>query len=359
LSSELGLDKLGFLLPVEDVRISPDFPARVGSSINAATGETMTPRRLYRDTGGREVTGSLASFNTPNYQFTVKPDRAGEGSIALVQFSAGAFSDNNLEPLGRDRTLDVTRAVQRDLQEHGVKLDLERAKVVRADIARNVALSRPVACYAPALTAVGARKRTRKMDFGGTGFVVGNKSWEIGFYDKAQEMVDKGYDSADCPANTLRAEYRSMKFRLTCVQDVDRNVTNLIRGWDTLRPDYNQAMKREVFRPKLEATKEQAPDFNKLAGEVKKTGERRLWQRFKSEAMLMLIVQHMGLEAAKEFAATEFGFDRRTKSGERQIERMNAELDRAAFALSMDRTNEDGDSILALYDELAAAVLGG
>jgi hypothetical protein len=150
-----------------------------------------------------------------------------------------------------------------------------------------------------------------------------------------------------------------MKFRLTCVQDVDRNVTNLIRGWDTLRPDYNQAMKRDVFRPKLEAVKKQAPDFKKLASEVKHTGERRLWQRFKSEAMLMLIVQHMGLEAAKEFAATEFGFDRRTKSGERQIERMNAELDRAAFALSMDRTNEDGDSILALYDELAAAVLGG
>ncbi len=358
MSSELGLDKLTFLLPVDDVRISPDFPARVGSALNAATGETMTPRRLYRDVDGREVTGNIASFNTPNYQFAVKPDRAGEGSVALVQFSAGAFSENNLEPLGRDRTVDVTRAVQRDLKEHGVKLDLEAAKVVRVDIAQNVALSRPVACYAPALTAVGARKRTRKMDFGGTGFVVGNKSWEIGFYDKAQEMRERGHDPADCPPNTLRAEYRSMKLSLTCVRDVDRNVKNLVKGWDSLRADYNQAMKRDVFRPKLEATKKQAPEFKKLATEVKKTGERCLWQRFKSEAMLMLIVQHMGLEAAKDFAATEFGFNSKTDSGSRQIERMHAELDRAAFALSMAGKNEDGDSILALYEELAAAVLG-
>jgi hypothetical protein len=358
LSSELGLDKLGFLLPVEDVRISPDFPARVGSALNAATGETMTPRPLYRDTGGREVTGNIASFNTPNYQFAVKPDRAGTSSVALVQFSAGAFSKNNLEPLGRDRTMEVTRAVQRDLQEHGVKLDLKRAKVVRADIARNVALSRPVACYAPALTAVGARKRTRKMDFGGTGFVVGNKSWEIGFYDKAQEMRERGHEPRDCPPNTLRAEYRSMRFRLTCVENVDRTVSNLVRGWDTLRPDYNQAMKREVFRPKLEATKKQAPDFKKLAGEVTATQTRCLWQRFKSEALLMLMVQDMGLEAAKDFAATQFGFDSKTDSGSRQIERMHAELDRAAFALSMAGENENGDSILGLYEELAAAVLG-
>jgi hypothetical protein len=83
-----------------------------------------------------------------------------------------------------------------------------------------------------------------------------------------------------------------------------------------------------------------------------------LWQRFKSEAMLMLLVQDMGLEAAKEFAATEFGFDSGTKSGKRQIERMHAELERAAFAVQMAGKNENGDQILALYEELSAKILG-
>jgi hypothetical protein len=359
LSSELGLDKLAFLLSAEDVAVSPDFPARVGSSFNAATGETVTPRRLYCDTSGREVTGSVASFNTPNYQFSFSPDRAGNGSICQVHFSAGAFAPNNLEPLDRDRTMEVTRAVQADLQENGVELDLQRAKLYRVDIAKNVVLSRPVACYAPALAAVGANKRTRKMDFGGTGFVVGNKSWQIAFYDKAQEMLEKGHDSADCPANTLRAELRSAKKYVTCVRDTDRTLPNLIRGWDSLEGDYNQAMKKQVFRPKLEAAKKQAPDFKKLAEEVVATPKRQKWQWFKNEAMLMLLVQHMGLEAAKDFAASSFGIDSKTDSGRRQIERMHAELDRAAFAVSMAGTNPDGDSILALYEELAAAILGG
>jgi hypothetical protein len=359
LSSELGLDKLAFLLPEDEVAISPDFPARVGSAVNAATGETVTPRRLYRDTSGREVTGSVASFNTPNYQFSMSPDRAGSGSICQVHFSAGAFSKNNLEPLDRDRTMEVTRAVQADLQENGVELDLRRAQLYRVDIAKNVPLSRPVACYAPALAGVGAKKRTRKQDFGGTGFVVGNKSWQIALYDKAQEMRERGHEPSECPVNTLRAELRSTRIQLTCVRDSQKTVANLIRGWDTLQGDYNQAMKKQVFRPKLEAAKTQAPDFKKLADEVVATPKLRKWQWFKSEAMLMLLVQHMGLEAAKDFAATSFGIDSKTDSGSRQVERMHAELDRAAFALSMAGTNADGDSILALYEELSAAILGG
>jgi hypothetical protein len=318
----------------------------------------MTPRRLYCDTSGREVTGNIASYNTPNFQFGIKPDRAGVGSIALLQFSAGAYSKNNLEPLDRDRTMEVVRRVERDLDERGAKLKLERAKLIRVDIAKNAVLSRPVACYAPALAAAGASKRTRKQDFGGTGFVVGNKSWEIGFYDKGEEMKEKGYEPADCPANSLRAEYRSMSLSLTCVRDCDRTVPNLLKGWKTLETDYNQAMRREVFRPKLEAAKKQAPDFDKLADEVTATQTRFIWQRFKNEAMLMLLVEHMGLEAAKDFAATKFGFDARTKAGRRQIERMHAELERAAFAVKMAGTNENGDLILALYEELSAAILG-
>ncbi len=358
MSSSIGLDKLGFLLPVEDVAVSPDCAARVGSAINAATGESMTPRTLYRDTSGREVVGNIASLNTPNYQFGIKPDRAGSGSLALLQFSAGAFSKNNLEPLDRERTMEILRRVERDLDERGVKLKLERAKLIRVDVAKNVVLSRPVACFAPALAASGASKRTRKLDFGGTGFVVGNKSWEIGFYDKGEEMKEKGYDPAECPVNSLRAELRFMKIHPTCVRDVDRTVPNLLKGWKTLEADYNQAMRREVFRPKLEKAKKQTPDFKQLAGEVKQTGERCLWQRFKSEAMLMLLVEHYGLEGAKNFAATEFGFDASTKAGKRQIERMHAELERAAFAVQMAGKNENGDQILALYEELSAKILG-
>ncbi len=361
MSARIGLDKLCFLLRSSDVTFSPDFPATVEHPVNAATGESTELRTLYM-AGGREVCGKKAHFNTPNYQLGINHDRARvtgakDEARVTVQFSAGAFSDSNLEPLDRDRCADVALAVQQHLAEQGAKLDLEHAALFRLDIARNVRLEHPVACYGPALAAVGARKRVRRMDFGGTGFIVGNKRWEIGFYDKGEQMHELGYDRSKCPENTLRPELRLMKSVLIRQHLGCDSLRGLRDAWPKLKPTYDAFLERDVFRSKSEKNREASVDWELLAQVVNDSDARREWQHFKSLALPVLMVQDMGVEMAKEFAASRFCGDRSSDAGRRQSSRINVELEQAAFALKMHEQTRDGHRISHLYDELKQRVL--
>jgi hypothetical protein len=357
MSARIGLDKLQFLLSAKDVTISPEFPATVEHSVNAATGEARETRVLYR-AGDREVSGRVAHYNTKNYQFAVNQPRTGDDPLCSVQFSAGAFRESNLEPLDGDECIETALAVQKELAEKGVQLDLSAARLVRLDIAQNVELSQPVACYAPALAALGARKRTRKMDFGGTGFIVGNKSWEIGFYDKGEQMKTLGYAPELCPTNTARPELRFMKGRLIKGAFAAETLPELRKAWSELRPVYDGCLRRDVFRAALETRRHASIDFEALAALVCASVERNRWQRFKSEMAMVLMVQDMSVDMAKQFAAVQFGFDAGTESGRRQLDRINAELDSAAFALKMQALDKSGRKAAELYDELKRACLG-
>lgn len=354
--ARLGIDKLAFLLPASDVEISPDFPATIENPVNAATGELLDNRALYV-AGGVPRTGRVAHFNSKNYQFSVNHHRDGSGSVCTVHFSAGAFSKSNLEPLDKDRCMDVTALVQRDLAENGVGLDLSSARVTRVDIAQNVKLSHPVACYAPALAAVGARKRTRKLDFGGTGFVTGNKQWEIGLYDKGAQMRELGYSPDLCPENTIRPELRLMKSRLIKQSLGCSTLPELREAWPELKPVYSSFLERDVFRPKLEACKGASIDWYGLAAYVRDENVARSWHRFKSDGLTLLMVLDLGVDLAKHFVASELGYDAFSVAGRRQIERIHVELDRAAFTLKMQGTTPEGHKVVELYDELKERVL--
>jgi putative lipoic acid-binding regulatory protein len=358
MSPQLGLDKLQFLLPISDVTISPDFPATVENPVNAATGEALAQRVLYR-AGDREVCGRVAHYNTKNYQLAVKHSRTGDYPSVIVQFSAGAFADSNLEPLDGDACMDVAQAVQKDLAEKGVLLDLSAARLLRLDIAQNVQLAHPVACYAPALAALGARKRTRKMDFGGTGFIVGNKSWEIGFYDKGEQMKTLGYAADMRPTNTVRPEVRLMKARLIKGSFTAETLPELRKSWREMKPVYNRFLRRDVFRAALETRKQNSLNLDELASVVRENVERNIFQRFMTDLAHMALVDELGEEGAKIFAATQFGFSRDTKSGCRQIERINANLASAAFALKMQARDTSGRKVAELQRELKQACLGG
>jgi hypothetical protein len=356
--ARIGVDKLQFLLSTQNVTISPDFPATVEHSVNVATGEARETRVLYR-AGDRDVAGRVAHYNTKNYQFAVNQPRTGIDPLCSVQFSAGAFRESNLEPLDGDECMEIALAVQRDLAEKGVQLDLSAARLVRLDIAQNVQLAQPVACYAPALAALGARKRTRKMDFGGTGFIVGNKSWEIGFYDKGAQMKALGYAPELCPVNTARPEVRFMKGRLIKGAFAAETLPELRKSWREMRPVYDGCLRRDVFRAALEKRRHASINFEALAALVCAKQERNRWQKFKSEALLVLMVQDMGVDMAKQFAAVQFGYDPNSESGSRQIERIHAELDSAAFALKLQALGKSGRKAAELYDELKRACLGG
>ncbi len=356
LDTKLGLDKLQFLLRTDEISISPDFPATIHSPRNAATGEELNTRLLYV-AGGTPVTGQRAAFLTNNWQFVISPDRKSDVSFCSVQFSAGAFSKSNLEPLDSDQCFEVARAVEAELAEKGVKLDLSHAKLTRLDIAQNVRLSQPVACYGPALAAVGARKRVRKMDFGGTGFIVGNKSWEAGFYDKGAQMLELGYSPDQCPENTLRPEVRFMKARV--IQDAVScgSLPELRKNWGELKPAYKRFLKRDVFRPKIEANTDASIDFHQLARFVCEGESQRKWQAFQREGMPLFLVLSMGFERAKVYVSEEFEIDGTSDAGKKQLSRIFVQLEKADFALKMQAATTTGQEVKALYRELKRAVL--
>lgn len=352
----LGLDKLQFLIPTGEMRFGSDFAATISNSMDAATGAVKGDRVLYRS-DEREFTGLKAFVNTPNFSLTITPPIQGVESVCTLHFSAGAYAENNLEPLDLERTLHVARNAREELLSLGAEADLEQAQITRMDIARNVALSRPVRCYSPCFMALGTRARVDKADFGGTGFLVGNKTWEIGFYDKGAEMFEKKHAPEECPANTLRPELRFKKAR--AVRDAvgcDRLV-DLPSKWENLREAYKRGLERDVFRSKPEAAIDRSLNFYQMAQEVLDGELDRKWQGFKSQTGVILLVHNMGLEMAKWFVAEKLGYDAETEAGERQLRRIYRELEAADFALKNDGYDEAEQPIRELYKELKREVM--
>lgn len=356
MASQLGIDKLQFLLPVGDISFSPDFPATLHSTFDASTGEASGERLLY-SAGDRDFYARRASLNTDNFNLSIVPHREGAEAVCIIHFSAGAYSDSNLEPLDIEGCMSVARHVESDLRSMGAQMELDKAKLTRLDIARNVELSHPVDCYGPVFAALSCRKKVDKMDFGGTGFLVGNKSWEIGFYDKGAEMEEKGHEKASCPVNTLRPELRlkksaTVRDALSC-----DSLADLPKQWGELSTAYRRHLTRDVFKPKEEAAIDRSLDAYEMAVEVVSGPSVRKWQAFTRHTAPMHLIQEMGLGMAKHFVADNLGFDADTEAGKKQVYRIHRELDRAEFALRNSQVASSGRKVKELHRELRGAVM--
>jgi hypothetical protein len=356
LKPQIGLDKLALLLPTDELGFTPDFPAIVDRPTNAATGELLTDRVLYHTRNGA-VSGKSAYYNCDNFNLTIKPHRESGSSICLVHFSAGAYSDSNLQPLNKDQVSECARHVESDLLAVGLRFPVNKAKITRVDLAKNVELSQPVSCYAPVFQAVGARKRMSKKDFGGTGFLMANTQREICFYDKGEEMREKGHHPAICPANTLRPEVRYMKSRVIRNAIGADTLPQLRSAWENLHGAYLQSLECDVFKPKPEQKIDSSLNAFALAHFILESGSNRPYSAFLSEFGRLGFVRDMGLGMAKEFFASNFGIDADSERGERQLRRINADLEKAHFSLEMQDLTSTGKVIKELYRELKARVM--
>ncbi len=356
MSNKLGVDKIALFLPVPEVQFEPHFPATVQNPVNAATGEPLRHNQLYR-AGGHTITGQKAHYNTKDFQFTIAPDRGGGAANCILQFSAGAFSDSNEVPLDRDRVIECARDARIALSDVGVDFPIDKARLVRLDLAKNIELSHPVASYAPVFQALSTRKSVNKMDFGGTGFVAGNGQRQWAFYDKGEEMHAKGHELAECPINTLRPELRMLKGRVIQSTLGSQTLDGLQSAWETLHAVYNHELERDIFRPKMEEKTEASLDFYQEACFVMDGPSARKWQAFKSDVTPLLLVERFGLDHAKHFVASFLVEDPFSATGKRQVKRMHAELEKADYAIRMGDAAPDGTPLKELYRELRKAVM--
>lgn len=356
----LGLDKLQFYFPAEDVSFTPDFECSVQRPhFNSATGEVGREMELIRVTRERSISGSKAFLNTDNYQFTVKPDWQTGTPICTLAFSAGAFADTNLHPLDKDGAAEAALAVQRDLKARGAAVDLERVMMTRLDVAQNVALDEPVDAYAPLFAAAGGRKRVSKADFGGTGFLLHNTQWELSLYDKRKQMLEKGFDVSLCPENPLRAELRLMKSRV--IRDrlglTASTLPELRENWSALSPALDKALRSQLFRNSAQTYKPSVLDYDRCALVAQDGPTGRKWERFKSLLATGGLITDLGLPGAKNFTARHFA-PGDTPADVRRRQRYAAELDEVAFRLALDgKPPASGRSLLTLYRELEQKLL--
>jgi hypothetical protein len=98
-------------------------------------------------------------------------------------------------------------------------------------------------------------------------------------------------------------------------------------------------------------------DFYEEAKFIMDSAFSRKWQAFKADVGLLVLVERFGLEHIKEFAAFEVVEDMTTPAGKRQVARINAELDQAAFAIQMSDAAPERTPLQELYRELKRAVV--
>ncbi len=356
MSKPIGIDKIAVFLPVADLKIEPHFPAKIHNTENAATGRMTSVNHLFHN-GERNVSGQRATYNTDDFQLTIAPDRGGGAPNCILQWSGRAFSGSNEVPLDCERLSEVASRVKTELQSVGMDFPIDAARLVRCDLAKNVELSQPVAAYTPVFGALQGRKSMDKQDFGGTGFLMGNTQRQVVLYDKGAEMHAKGAPLDECPINTLRPEARLMKGRAVRSALDAETLPDLLRGWEKIPVAYMHSMEQDVFRVKLEKKIGAALDFYQEARFIMDSEFSRKWQAFKSDVGLLMLVDKFGLEFAKQFVAFELVDDSTTVAGKRQIKRMHAELDQAAFAIKMSDTAPDRTPLQQLYAELKKATL--
>ncbi len=356
MSKPIGIDKITLFLPVPELTVEPHFPAKIHNTENAATGCFTSHQQLFFN-GERYVTGQKATFNTDDYQVTIAPDRGGGAPKCIVQWSGRAFAGSNEVPMDSDRVCDVAGRVTRELEDAGLFFPMDKARLVRVDLAKNVELSHPVASYTPVFGALQGRKSMDKQDFGGTGFLMGNTQRQVAFYDKGAEMYAKGMELEECPVNTLRPECRLMRGRVVSAALGVKTLEDLRRGWEKIPGAYVHSMEQDVFRKKMETKIGAALDFYQEAKFIMDSEFLRKWQAFKSDATPMMLVERFGLDFAKQFVAFELVDDPDTPTGKRQIKRMHTELDQAAFAMKISDSSPDCTPLQQLYKELRRAVL--
>jgi hypothetical protein len=356
LSKPIGIDKITLFLPVPELTVEPHFAASIHNTQNAATQEAKSHQQLFWN-GERFVTGQKATFNTDDYQVTIAPDRGGGAPNCIVQWSGRAFAGSNEVPMDKDTVVEVASRVKESLSEAGLIFPMEKARLVRVDLAKNVEMSHPVASYTPVFGALQGRKSMNKQDFGGTGFLMGNTQRQVVLYDKGAEMHAKGIELDECPVNTLRPECRLMKGRVVRDTLGVETLEDLRRGWEKIPSAYAHSMEQDVFRAKMEAKIGASLDFYEEAKFIMDSDFSRKWQAFKADVGLLMLVDKFGLENVKNFVVFELVDDSTTAAGKRQIKRMHAELEQAAFAIKMCDAAPDRTPLQELYRELRKRVL--
>lgn len=221
------------------------------ASINAGSGAIAQEYVLWRS-NGREVRGVTAWHNSERINITLNPRREAPGTqaVCLVSFSVPKVAHGgNYYPTDHKGTVAALQAVQKHLDDVGIKCNVQRAAIGRLDAAQTMTMREPFAGYAPVLSRLKG-KRVQQVQLGTT-FRWGNTRWETCAYDKLEELRHLKQSVAGLPPNSLRMELRALKAAKVREMFGFSTVAELLDGLDHVRAVYRGQMESQLFRHEL------------------------------------------------------------------------------------------------------------
>jgi len=194
----IGIDKIS--LQTKDYSIK-QFSNRIfGIKANMPPNSQGLP--TYSDLSGQEIQANSVYHNGlyANYDINKKG--------LLISFNPSkVYHPYNLVSTG-DELGNVIQNINSELAQIGILTSLETARVVRADITRNIQLDEPFQCYMQAFRLIrGKRQETKEYP---DGYLVSNSLHQTCFYDKGKKLeLDK--ENCIIPKNFGRGEVRAIK----------------------------------------------------------------------------------------------------------------------------------------------------
>ena len=201
------LDTLKLMLNDYEITSQSSLKVQPGA-YEVGTGEKLE-YALFKNSSGVVHYGSKAYLNEKNWNLTLKPLPGGfRASGAFLQFSVPKnHYGNNYYSTGEQGTQAVFKKIEKELREHGVLTDLEKAELSRVDTVKDIKPEEPFENYSGLFKLLNA-KRTQKREYGTT-FLLSNTQQEFCIYDKLAEMRMRHEETSEFP-ETMRFEHRAL-----------------------------------------------------------------------------------------------------------------------------------------------------
>lgn len=191
--SNFGIDKLNFYVPFGNYEQSPEGLKLMNKSTITRTDGKETSK-YFLNTG---ITTEI--LNDGNLVISCNPSRLQEPKH---YHNPKTYLTINLEPL--ERTL------EKELEKSKIYVDnVLNLKICRLDVASQGVSALPMAQYRNAMELMGGKYLKKSMDFGATGILQKNKSFQSTIYDKSAHAKEMNCPIKDI--NLLRCEQRAIK----------------------------------------------------------------------------------------------------------------------------------------------------
>ena len=229
-----------------DYEITEDAEITVQPSCFILSTGAMVEHALFNVKNKGTVYGSKAYANSENWNLTLKPV-LGMGTGAFLQLSVPKnHYGSNYYSVGEGGTKAVLNKVENELNDRGIKTNLQEAELSRLDTFKNIEPEEHFSSYYSLFQTLNA-KRTTKRDYGTT-FLYSNTQQEFCVYDKKEEMRNRKLDTEGLP-ETMRFEHRLLNktkinsvYGFTGVKDIFKG------GYEVIRDKQIESWRNNLFK---------------------------------------------------------------------------------------------------------------